>query len=171
MSAKSKTTKAKPTKTKKSIQKSKDKFIAREPEQVFEARKELKRKLARPLFTIGVALLIFEIWLVNVWLSSTTGCIIGIVVLCLSVFFILFGFYRRLNVNNLKPITLYEHGIKVPLLDGQAEFSKFEKFPKYTKEVNDGFDTIVIDNYQENIIIVLWPELSELFEKKVRKIE
>lgn len=163
--------KHKKTKSKKSIQKSKDKFIAREPENVFEARKELKRKLARPLFTIGVALLIFEIWLVNVWVSSTTGCIIGIVVLCLSVFFLLFGFYRRLNVKNLKPITLYKYGIKVPLLDGQVELLEFEKFPKYTKEVNDGFDTITIEDSRENIIIVLWPELSEIFDKKVRKIE
>ena len=169
MSAKAKTKKTKTTKSKISTQKSKDKFIANEPEIIFVARKELKRKLARPLFTIGVALLIFEIWLVNVWLSSTTGCIVGIVVLCLSVFFILFGFYRRLNVNNLKPITLYEHGIKVPLLDGQVEFFEFKKFPKYSREENEGFDTINIENHQENIIIVIWPELLEIFEKKFKK--
>lgn len=143
--------------------------IAHEPEPVLDARKGLKRKNTDTFITIGVAFLVAFIWFLSVWIESVYCGILGIIFLCLSIFFISFGFYKRTQVNKMRPITTYENGIEMPQTDGQMIFFSFNKFSKYPRETSGGYETIILQKGHSEYTLVLWPELLELINKKPKK--
>ncbi|WP_455393301.1 hypothetical protein [[Eubacterium] cellulosolvens] len=145
------------------------KIVTQEPEKIFEARKQMKRKNAETIMTVGVALLIGLIWLVTVFMSSVLCGIIGMIVLGLSIFFISFGFYRRSCVDKIKPITVYKHGLNMPQYDGQIIFFPFDEFSDYPMEIIDGNEIITLKKGYYEYDLVIWPELLEIIHKEPKK--
>ena len=144
----------------------KGKPIIREPKEVFEVRKKIRKKNTEALITIGVVLLIAFLWFLIVWIHSIFGNILGIIVLALSILFMSYGYYRRTVVEKMKPISIYEHGLEMPQIDGTVEYFSFTNFSKYPRESAEGYETIILKKGQTEYTLVPWPELLRHIEKR-----
>ena len=144
----------------------KAKPMIREPKEVFEVRKKIRKKNTEALITFGVALLIVFLWLLSIWVESVIGNILGVIVLALSIIFMSYGYYRRTVVEKMKPISVYEHGLKMPQIDGTVEYFPFTDFSKYPRESAEGYETIILKKGQTEFTLVPWPELLRYIEKR-----
>ena len=150
---------------------SKGERIGKEPIKTLEERKAVHRTYLKPWTTIGIGLFIGVMWLLNVIIQNWFNAIIGLTAFIISISLMVYGFYEYSQVRNLKQIIVYENGLDIPQPDGFVKFAKFKDIPKHKIEDVDGYQTILIQEGDEDYPVVPWAKLRKLIKKKTEPKE
>ena len=140
--------------------------IGNEPIKVLQARKDIHKNYLKPWTTIGVALFIGVLWLLNVIIQNMFNAIIGLVAFILSIYFMVYGYYQKSQVRDLEPIIVYENGLDIPQPDGYVRFVNFQDLSEYSVDDIDGYETIVIQDGEDEYPVVHWSKLKKQMKKK-----